>query len=417
MKSFFVEGYGCSLNISETEQVAGFLKENNFEQAKDFKEADFVIVNTCSVKQATEQRMIARICFLLENKKPLSKLIVMGCLASAQHETIQKVSKEIIVLDTSLASLCRVLGIKEREFSPEIIPVKSHELISIISISTGCLGNCTYCSSRLARKNLHSYSVESINFAFKKALDSGSKEIWITSQDLGCYGVDINSSLPKLLKELLKNKGNFRIRLGMMNPNHFLKIKKELMPLFSDERLYKFLHLPVQSGSDKLLKAMNRKYSVKDFVSCVEYARKIVPQVSISTDIIVGFPGESEKDFKKTLALVKKIRFDVFNVSRFGKRKGTLAAKMSRQVTDIEKKERSKYLADFFDKIALEKNEGVVGKEVICLVSEKVRNGFNGRTNEYKPVFLKKGFGNFARVKIILARAHFFEGEVICFLD
>ena len=417
MKSFFVEGYGCSLNLSETEQVAGFLKENNFEQIKDFKKADFVIINTCSVKQVTEQRMLSRICFLLEHKKSLSKLIVMGCLASAQNETIQKISKEIIVLGTSLALLCRVLGVKEKEFSPEIIPVKSHELISIISISTGCLGNCAYCSSRLARKNLHSYSVESIKFAFKKALESGSKEIWITSQDLGCYGFDINSSLPELLKELLKNKGNFRIRLGMMNPNHFLKIRKELMQLFSDERLYQFLHLPVQSGSDKVLKAMNRKYSVKDFVSCIEYARKIVPQISISTDIIVGFPGESEQDFKKSLALVKKIRFDVVNVSRFGKRKGTLAEKMPNQLNELEKKERSRYLAEFFDKIALEKNKGLVGREFLCLVSERATNGFNGRTNEYKPVFLKKGFGHLVKAKLVLARAHFFEGEFLCLVE
>jgi len=413
VKRFFIEGYGCSLNISETEQIAGVLKENGFVSVNDFKHANFIIINTCSVKQVTEQRMLSRINFLLENKKPESKLIVSGCLASAQAESISDISKEIIVLNNSLSSLCRALGLREKEFSPEITPVKSKELISIIPISTGCLGSCAYCSARLARKQLHSYPVESINAGFKRAISSGSKEVWLTSQDLGCYGFDINSSLPVLVKKLLENKGHFRIRLGMMNPNHFLKIKKELMPLFSDERLYKFLHLPLQSGSDFVLKSMNRKYLIKDYLSCIKFARKSVPKISISTDIIVGFPNESEKDFKKTLAMIKKIRFDVVNISRFGKRKGTIAESMTGQLTEEEKKRRSTLLNAFCDFGFFEKNKKLVGKEVTCLVSEKVNDGFNGRTNEYKPVFLEKGYGSFVKVKIIAAKPHFLRGKVL----
>jgi len=413
MKSFFVEGYGCSLNLGETEQLCGFLKKNGFILKKDFKKADFVIINTCSVKQATEQRMIFRIKFLLEHKKPLARLIVFGCLASSQRPLIERISKEIIVLDTSLASLCRALGIKEENFSPQVIPMKSREFISILPISTGCLGACTYCSARLARKELHSYSIESILFGMKSAFSSGSREIWLTSQDLGCYGQDIGTSLPELLTALLKVKGDYRIRLGMMNPNHFKKIKNELIPLFKDERLYKFLHLPLQSGSDKILRAMNRKYSVKEFIECVSFARKNVSNITISTDIIAGFPNETKMDFEKTISILKKVKPNVVNISRFGKRTGTLAKNMPNQILEIEKKERSKVLAGICDEISLKENKKLVGECVKCLVSEKARGGFNARTNEYRPIFLKEGFGHFVQAEILEAKAHFFLGRVI----
>ena len=418
MRSFFVEGYGCSLNISETESVAGFLRKSGFEQVSDFASADFVIINTCSVKQVTEQRMLSRISFLFQKKKLGAKLIVVGCLAAAQGGTVSKINKEIIVLDTKLSSLCRALGLPVKDFSPEIIPIKSHELISIIPISTGCLGNCAYCSARIARKNLVSYSQESICKAVENALSvsmssSASREIWLTSQDLGCYGFDINSSLPNLLKEILKIKGDFRIRLGMMNPNHFIKIKEDLMPLFADKRLYKFLHLPLQSGSDKILSLMNRKYSVKDFVGCVDYARLQVSEITIATDIIAGFAGESEADFKKTLSILKKIKPDVVNISRFGKRVGTLAQKMSDQVSEQVKKDRSRVLTKLCDSIFEKKNKNVVGACFECLVSERANNGFNARTNSYSTVFVKSGFGEFVLVRITQLRKHYLVGDVV----
>jgi len=418
MKCFFVEGYGCSLNLAESEQIAGFLIENGFKKVDDFRLADFVIINTCSVKQVTEQRMISRIKFLFENKKSLSTLFVTGCLASAEHDLVAKINANIVVLDNSLASLCVALGIKVNNFSPMISSCKEKEFISIIPASVGCLGSCTYCSAHLARKELHSYDPKSIDLALKNALvgdklNSPSKEIWLTSQDLGCYGFDIGSSVPKLLKLLLKNKGEFRLRLGMMNPNHFIKIRRSLLPLMKDERVYKFLHLPLQSGSDKILKLMNRKYSVGDFLECVKFARKFIPNVTIATDIIVGFPGETELDFKKTLAVLKKVQPDIVNISRFGKRKGTLAEKMSGQINEVEKKRRSKILANFCDELFAGKNRDFVGKDVCCLVSERTKNGFNARTNEYNTVFVREGFGCFVVARIEEVRAHYLVGKVI----
>jgi len=413
---FYIEGYGCSLNISETEKISGYLKEKGFKKTISILRADFIILNTCSVKQVTEQRMLSRVDFFLEHKKPSAKIIATGCLSAAQPKSFLNISKNIIVLDTKLSSLCKVLGIEEKEFSPLINSVNSRECVSIIPISVGCLGACTYCSAHLARKDLHSYSVEEIKQSFKSAIDSGAKEIWLTSQDTGCYGFDIGSDLPSLLKELLKEKGDYRIRLGMMNPNHFIKIKKELIPLFEDARLYKFLHLPLQSGSDRVLEKMGRKYSVKEFFSCIDYAKKNIPFVSLATDIIVGFPGESEKDFGLSVNAVNKAGFDVVNISRFGKRKGTVAEKMPSQLGEEIKKERSRVLSVLCKTIFEKNNSSFVGKKVLCLVSEKTANGFNARTNEYRTVFIK-GFdlvlGKFVKIKLVSVNGHYFKGVVV----
>ncbi|MBT4597208.1 MAG: tRNA (N(6)-L-threonylcarbamoyladenosine(37)-C(2))-methylthiotransferase [Candidatus Diapherotrites archaeon] len=413
MKKFLLEGYGCSLNIGETEQIAGFLKRNNFSKTTHVEKADFIIINTCSVKMVTEQRMISRIKKLSEEKKPKAKVLVVGCLAATNKKQLRGLFPSIVILDTKLESLCKALGLKKNSFSPKIIEEKSHKMISIIPISVGCLGNCTYCATKLARGKLMSYSIKQINESFKRALKQ-SKEIWLTSQDLGCYGFDIKTNLVELLKVLLANKGEYRIRLGMMNPNHFKKIRSKLLPLFVDDRLYKFLHLPIQSGSDKILKKMNRFYTVHEFEENINYIRKKIPEMSISTDIIVGFPGETETDFKQSLSLVKKIKPNILNISRFGKRKGTIAEQMLGQLTEKDKKARSKELFVLSRRVFLKRNKQFVGQRFNALVSEKAQiNGFVARTDNYLPVVVESGFGQIVEIEVKEAFFHFFKGKII----
>jgi threonylcarbamoyladenosine tRNA methylthiotransferase CDKAL1 len=413
MKKFYVEGYGCSLNIGETEQISSFLEKNKFKRTKKTTDADFIIINTCSVKMVTEQRMLFRIKKMLEGKKTDSKIIITGCLAATNKKEIQKISEELIILDTKLESLCEALGIKSKAFSPKISHKKSHAHISIIPISVGCLGDCTYCATRIARGNLKSYTIEEINNAFEIALKN-SKEIWITSQDLGCYGFDINTNLIELLKTLLKNKGDYRIRLGMMNPNHFLKIKKELIELFKDERLFKFLHLPLQAGSDKVLKKMNRKYSQKDYLSAVEYIKKKVPDLTISTDVIVGFPGETNADFEKTLLVLKKTKPLVVNISKYGKRKGTVAATLPFQLTEKVKKDRSRKVTAFIKAQMLIQNKKMIGKKFRALVSDNApKVFFVARTNSYRPVVVPLKLGEFVDVEVTEAFSHYFKGKIL----
>ncbi|MDD3159450.1 MAG: tRNA (N(6)-L-threonylcarbamoyladenosine(37)-C(2))-methylthiotransferase [Candidatus ainarchaeum sp.] len=416
-KTFFIEGYGCSLNIGETEQISGFLTDNKFKRVFDFKKANFIIINTCSVKMVTEQRMLSRIKLLFENKKINAKIIVVGCLAKTNKKEIENISKsfDLVVLDTKLSSISKYFDLNQIDFSPNVTSDKTNKLVSIIPISIGCLGNCTYCATKIARGNLKSYSLESLNTAFKKAIKT-SKEIWLTSQDLGCYGFDINTDLPTLLEKLLENKGDYKIRLGMMNPNHFNKIQKDLLPLFDDERLYKFLHLPVQSGSNKILKSMNRFYTKEDYIKIINKLKKIIPSITISTDIIVGFPFESEIDFLETVDVTKKTMPQVINLSRFGKRKGTIAATLPNQINETIKKDRSKKISELSKDYMLKNNQIYLNKIFKILIVEKEKDFFTGRTNNYRPVLVKSNkslLGKIVKVKITSVYSHFLKGELI----
>lgn len=412
-KNFYIEGYGCTLNMGETQQISGFLKNHGFSKVFDITKADFIIINTCSVKMVTEQRMLSRIKKLINMKKNSAKIFVVGCLGATNPSEIKAINENLVVLDTKLENLCKALGLEEHSFSPRIIADKFHKTISIIPISVGCLSNCTYCATKIARNKLQSYSIKDINSAFRRALRS-SKEIHITSQDLGCYGFDIKTNLPELIKKLLENKGNFRIRLGMMSLEHFQKIKFDLLPLFEDKRLYNFLHLPVQSGSDKILKNMRRLYKASDFIKEVEFVRNLIPDMTISTDIIVGFPQETQEDFNKTIELIKKTKPDVINIARFGKRKGTIAANMCGQLTEPQKKKRSRELSLVCKQILLDKNKDLLNKKFEVLVCEKAKgNYFTARTNNYKPVLVKSGFDSFVEVQIDEVFANFSKGKII----
>lgn len=408
---YYVEGYGCAFNLAETEQIKSMFDDRKIKKTLEPKKADLIVVNTCAVKDVTEQRMLFRLNQLNNIKKKGAKVFAFGCLAATRKKTIQAVSNEIIVLDTKLESLCKALEFEIKKFSPIAKEKNKSSLVSIIPISVGCVGNCTYCATKLARGNLISYSVDSINSSFKKAIKKNG-EIWLTSQDLGCYGFDIGTTLFQLMEKLLINEGHYFVRLGMMNPNHFLKDSKNILSIFDDDRVFKFLHLPLQSGSDKILKKMNRCYTSKDFEKCVSISRKKFPNISIATDIIVGFPGETETDFQQTIKILKKIKPDVINISRYAKRPGTVAAKLP-QFTEAEKKRRSKIITQLKKEILMEKNKQFVGKTFEVFVSEKKPNEqFVARTIDYRPVVVDSGFGKKIKVKITSAFTTFFMGKL-----
>jgi len=411
-KTFFLEGHGCSLNQADTEQILGFLKDKGFRPVQKPESAEIIIINACAVKEQTENKMLARIRNLWETaSKNNSLLIVFGCLSKINPSKIPDVSKKIIILGPKLSELARILKTETRNFSPEARQEKSNKFISIIPIARGCLGNCSFCATKNARGKLKSYSIESI----VKKISSEKKpcEIWLTAQDTACYGIDIGTTLPGLLKEILKIENDFRIRIGMMNPKHAQKIMKEYLPLFKDKRLYRFFHLPLQSGSDKILKKMNRPYSSKDFVCLVKKIKYALPDAAISTDVIAGFPGETEADFEKTLGIIRKTRPDIINISRFGPRPNTGAEKMPGQLHGREKKKRSRILTELQKKIALKNKQRLLGTEQEIFVAEKGKNNsFVGRNPAYVPVVIKdSSFGAFERVKIVKAFFGYVFGE------
>ncbi len=398
----FVEGSGCSLNKSDTEQIRGFLLQNGFELVEKPEKALLIILNACSVKEQTESKMLRRARELNAiAEKRNAVLVVFGCLAKTSPEAVSKISKKIVLFGPSLGELASFLKLPIVSFSPELAEQKENKLVSIIPIARGCLGNCAYCSVKNARGSLKSYSIDVLEKKFKSCLKD-SKEIWLTAQDCGCYGFDIGTNLVALVQKLLECSGDFRVRIGMMNPGHVQKFLPAYIGLFKDKRLYRFFHLPVQSGSNEVLRAMNRPYTRRQFLRIVEQIRKAFPDAVISLDLIAGFPGETNGQFLETVSLVKEVEPDVVNISRFGARPNTLAAKMPGQLHGRVKKERSRALTKLCREIALERNRRFVGKEQEIFVNEKgSKGGFVGRNQNYKPVALKKAvLGQFAMVKM-----------------
>ncbi len=379
MTSFHIETYGCTLNFADSEQMAGLLKNAQFLPVANIEEADFIILNTCTVKSPTETAFFKRLAELKE-RFPGRPVIIAGCIPQTDPGKLKEYSllgtRSIqhiveVVEETLNDNLIRILASGENP--PLNLPkIRKNPVIEIIPISRGCLSACTFCKTKAARGNLQSYPVSEIAERAAQAVRQGVKEIWLTSQDSFCYGFDIGASLPSLLKELIKIPGDFRIRLGMGSPCHLKKIKDELFPLLNEEKLFKFLHLPVQSGSNKVLTAMKRGNTQEEFLEMVKELKEKVPRATLATDIIVGFPSETEEDYWETLNLIRAVSPDVANISKFWARSKTPAAKMNQLPGEVIK-HRSKVLTSICHNISLLQNERWLGQEGRIIIDEAGR--------------------------------------------
>ena len=418
---FYLETFGCKFNQAEAELIRKILKENKFEEASE-KEADFVILVTCGVVEKTERKIIKR---TIELKKLGKKIIFAGCLPLISPEISQKIADGLIgpsnildlprvvkkVLKGKKAKSLKQKPIDKAKLRSFVIP--KNTCAAIVPISEGCLSFCSYCATRLAKGRLRSFDKKEILENIKEALKSGAKEIQLTSQDLGIYGLDKGKFLlPELLKEISEIKGDFRVRLGMMNPKFAGKIFGKILKILEDKKFYKFLHLPLESGSNKVLKEMNRGYKVEEFLKmALEFKRKFKNSL-LATDIIVGFPTETEKDFKETISVIKKIKPEILHLFRYSKRKGTEAEKL-KDLPDRIKKERSRILTKIWKKILKEKSKKYLGKKFEALIVEKRGNTFLARLPSYKAVILKEGnLGEFVKVKIVGAKPNYLIGKI-----
>jgi MiaB-like tRNA modifying enzyme len=410
MFKIFTLVFGCPSNIADYEIALGLLKGAGFEIAKSQEEADLNIIFTCVVKEQTFQKMIFKIKELTKIKKPL---IVAGCMAKSDSKLIERINPnasiitpdniEKIVDAVNIAMKGKKVLFIEDSNKPKLnLPrCRKNPFIGIVQISKGCLSNCSYCYEPY-RGKFFSYPLSEIVEEVKSAIESGCKEVWITSLDNGCYGFDIGLDLADLLNEVCKINEKFFVRVGMMNPLHIKKFLNKLIEAYQNEKIFKFVHIPVQSGSNKILKLMRRGYKARDFIQIVKKFRKKIPLITISTDIIVGFPYESERDFKSTIQLIEKTKPDMVNISKFGARFGTEAAKME-QLNRKVVNERSSFLTNLVRKISLENNEKWVGWEGEIFVDEIGKNNsLVGRNFAYKPVVIKANnlLGKFVNVKI-----------------
>ena len=411
MTKIYIKTYGCALNQSDSELMAGLLKESKFEIVNDPEDAFVIIINTCTVKGKTETKFFNYLEKTKE-KYPYKKIIITGCipqtdpgklkgyslLGTSQLTNIVQLVEETIN-DNPMAMLT-----KEQLPRLNLSKIRKNPAIEIIPISEGCLGSpCAYCKVKSARGSLRSYPKEEIVKQARNAIKDRIPEIWLTAQDTGCYGKDINSSLPELLKELIQLPGSFKIRLGMLNPNHLIEFLDELIEIYKSDKIFKFLHIPVQSGNNEILKAMKRKYTVEQFKEIIEKFRKAIPEITIATDIICGFPGETEQQFYDSLDLIKQIKPDVLNISRFWPRPKTKAAEMENQIHDNETKRRSALVADIFHNIARMQNERWLNWEGEILIDEKGKDEtWTGRNFAYKPVVVKGNYrlGDIVDIKV-----------------
>jgi len=412
----FVKSYGCSANLADSEIIIGCLNEAGFKQANSIMEADIVIYNTCAVKGPTENRVISALKKIPKNKK----IIVSGCLPLINFNRL----KREISFDGAIgpAPGKKIVNFVQRVINGEHVveldnnfdskpklslpKIKSNHLISIIPINYGCLGSCSYCCVVFARGKLRSYSIKEIKDRVKKDLKNGVKEFWLTSQDAGCYGEDLDTNIVELLESLTKIKRDFYLRIGMMNPNRVLPKLKPLITIFQNPKVFKFLHVPVQSGDNKILEKMQRFYTTQQFKNIIKTFRSSIPKITIATDVICGFPSESIQAFEKTLNLINDVKPDIVNISKFFARPKTKAKQMLSYSVDLKEiNRRSKKTALLSKKISFERNKLWTNWSGEILIDEKgkIPNSWIGRNYAYKPIVVKSSkslLGRKIKIKI-----------------
>ena len=294
--------------------------------------------------------------------------------------------------------------------------VPLNRVVSVVPINYGCLGKCSYCCVLFARGQLRSNPMDEIVERVKQDLDSGAKEVWLTSQDTACYGKDVGTSLADLLRRICEIEGKFFVRVGMMTPNQVMGILDDLIGAYKGDKVFKFLHLPVQSGDDRVLELMNRCYTVEDFKRIVHAFREEIPRITLSTDVICGFPGESREAFGQTKKLITEIQPDIVNVSKFFSRPHTVAEKMN-PLPPKEVKRRSKEMAELSKKISLEKNRAWMNWEGTALFDEKGKGeSWMGRNFAYKPVVVKASeslVAKFVQVRVVNTFSTYLEAEIV----
>jgi len=393
----YYEKYGCSLNQAETLELVQSMLEKNNELVNSPENADLIIIGTCIVIKHTENYMIRRINELSRLNK---KILVYGCLPAVKPNLIK--AKDF-------------LYITPKSFNNEIniqnVPLIENTIT--IPIAQGCTGHCTYCISKLARGSIKSQGPEKIMEKFKDALKKGYKEIRLSALDTAAYGLDIKTNLAELLNYLTSVEGEYRIRVGMMEPSNTIKILPELIDSFRSEKVFKFFHIPFQSADDKILESMGREYSSSDFKYIANKIKSNFDHYTFSTDVIVGFPGENEESFSKTVSMVNEIRPDILNITRYSPREGTVAFRL-KPVKSKTAKEWSLKLTEIHRLISFERNKELQGSLKKILVTEKGKTDFLARTDGYRPVIVKNvNLNEFYIAKINSFSTFYLYGEII----
>ena len=421
----FIETYGCTFNQADSQIIAGVLEENQIDIVDSIDEADVIIVNTCYVKLPTENKVVYKIQ-QLQKQFPDKKIIVGGCMVEIDPEKLEKIGPNCSWIgphqlnkaaDVVNATYCGEI-IRESGFSKESkvgVPKSVDDgLIHIIQICEGCLGACTFCCTRFARGPLNSYPISDIVQEAKAAIENGACEIQLTAQDTAAFGRDSGEKLSDLIKEVANLEGDFKVRVGMMHPKNILNDVDEIIDAIKHPNVYDFIHLPIQSGSDKVLSDMRRGHTITQYLDIISKFKKEIPDITLAVDIIVGYPTETDEDFDLTVELLENIKPSLIHLSKYQHRKGAISSSLEEIPRPVMKK-RSKFLSEIKSEITAEENLQLVGTVQNVLVVEKgSKGGFIAKTDNYIPVIVHDvELGSFVKVKITDATATYLKSELL----
>ena len=432
-KSYFIETYGCQMNVADSEVISGLLNNEGYNQTKDIHSANIIFVNTCAIREHAEDKVHSRLGFYnqIKQKNPDTIIGVLGCMAQNLKEDIleSKPFVDIILGPDSYRRLPEMLNNRSKETNhlvdtklsrfevyDNLFPSRKEGINAWISIMRGCDKFCTFCIVPFTRGRERSRSIDSIISEANQAVRHGFIEITLLGQNVNSYNHE-GQGFPELLDEVAKTKGLKRIRYTSPHPQDMTQ--EVLNVMAKHETICNYVHLPLQAGNDRILNRMNRTYTKSEFISLANQIRDSLPNVGLSTDIIVGFPGESSEEFDDTLDVMEKVQFDSAYTFKYSSRPGTKAAEFEDIISEEEKQSRLERVIDMQKKHTLLQNQKRVGTVEIVLVekeSKRSTNHWAGRTDSNKWVIFEKNnfkIGDLVPIKIIEAKGITLRGETI----
>ncbi|KAH3744400.1 threonylcarbamoyladenosine tRNA methylthiotransferase [Pelomyxa schiedti] len=421
----FLKTWGCSHNFSDSEYMAGVLEEAGFQLVHVWDDADIYVFNSCTVKGPSQDTALSQVQKAVASGKPV---VLAGCVPQGNPKSAQAMENVSIIGVEQIHNIAEVvtgalsgttvkLLQRPTQLHPLALPkIRENELIEVIPISAGCLNCCSFCKTKAARGHLRSWPPAQIIQRVRTVITQGVREIRITSEDTGAYGRDIGYSLSKLLSEIIPElPDHVMLRVGMTNPPYILEQVDQITAILNHPRVFSFLHIPIQSGSNRVLELMKRQYTVEQFEWLVDRLKRDVPGISIATDVICGFPTETDQDFQQTLALIQRHKFPSVNISQMYHRPGTPAYNM-KKITSTVIKKRSRLMTQLFDSYT--PYESLIGTEQTVWVNEQASDGKHlaGHTKAFVQVILDEDtvtLGSMVRAKIVSAGKFYVVGKLL----
>ncbi len=431
-KTYHIITIGCQMNKADSERVASFLEERAFKLAPDFNKANLVVLTTCGVRQSAEDRVYGLVNQIRKNN-PEALVVITGCL-SKRKDVARRLKGQVNLFMpiNELPNLFELLGkssFSETLSADQVRAINGEKYLSIepkyhspytafVPVGNGCDNFCSYCVVPYARGREVYRPLEEIVDEVKGLLASGCKEIVLIAQNVNSY-LSGEENFPALLKKVLALSGEFWVRFSSSHPKD---LSDELISLLAEPKMCPHLHLALQSGDDEILKRMNRKYNTDHFRELVKKARAACPGLVVTTDVIVGFPGESKEQFENSVKIFEELKFDLAYVSQYSPRPGTAASLLEDNISKSEKDRRDKVLVKILEKSGREKNQEYLGREVIVLVDGINKKGeYYGKMASYKTVHFtasksippKSLVGNFVKVSILSVVNFGLQGELV----